>query len=577
MSSNKSCVDLLWSRVGQSPDLPFLYYKQQQDYLPLTYKEVWDKVVALREYLRQQGIQKGDKVAIMSNNRPEWVVSDMAIMSLGAVVVPIYPTLSQEDMAYILKDSDSKIAIVELKQHVDFAEEDIQEGNALSLISILDPSNHTTFSQVLETVSEDTGFNSTSIRSDDVASIVYTSGTTGNPKGVMLTHGNFISNVEDIQAALPLTHTDRVLSFLPLSHVFERTAGYYTVLAIGGQIYYAESITSVAEDMLLAKPTVLVSVPRLYEKIQAKIVAGLTGAKKPLFNAASSFGLKYGKFSDKKSSVFHKLILKLWDTLVFSKIRQKTGGHLRFFVSGGAPLGKELGNFFRAVGLLIIEGYGQTETSPVVACNRPGAFKMGSIGLPLERVEVKIAEDGELLVKGPNVMKGYYKKPEKTAETMSKDGWLHTGDIAHIDEDGFIFIVDRKKDLIVLSNGKNIPPQVIEKKLAMSQFISQVVVTGEGRNYITALIVPDYERLVALNPKLAGLDNAALASNADVMAVIQSEIDQQSAEFSRYEKIKKFILLEEELTQEGGELTPTLKPKRKVVKEKFGHLIEAMY
>jgi long-chain acyl-CoA synthetase len=250
---------------------------------------------------------------------------------------------------------------------------------------------------------------------------------------------------------------------------------------------------------------------------------------------------------------------------------------LRFFVSGGAPLGKELGNFFRAVGLLIIEGYGQTETSPVVACNRPGAFKMGSIGLPLERVEVKIAEDGELLVKGPNVMKGYYKKPEKTAETMSKDGWLHTGDIAHIDEDGFIFIVDRKKDLIVLSNGKNIPPQVIEKKLAMSQFISQVVVTGEGRNYITALIVPDYERLVALNPKLAGLDNAALASNADVMAVIQSEIDQQSAEFSRYEKIKKFILLEEELTQEGGELTPTLKPKRKVVKEKFGHLIEAMY
>ena len=513
----------------------------------------------------------------MSNNRPEWVVSDIAIMSLGAVVVPVYPTLSQEDTAYILKDSDSKVAIMELKQHVDFAKTFLANGGDVTILSISDTPGVDSFSSVLSKRSDDETFDSSSLLSDDVASIVYTSGTTGDPKGVMLTHGNFLSNVSDIREALPLSESDRVLSFLPLSHVFERTAGYYTVLAIGGQIYYAESITSVAQDMLLAKPTVLVSVPRLYEKIQAKIVAGLTGAKKPLFHMASSFGLRYGKFGDKKGSVFHALILKLWDTLVFSKIRQKTGGHLRFFVSGGAPLGKELGNFFRAVGLLIIEGYGQTETSPVVACNRTEAFKMGSIGLPLKSVQVKLAEDGELLVKGPNIMKGYYKKPEKTAQTVSEDGWLHTGDIANIDDDGFVFIVDRKKDLIVLSNGKNVPPQVIEKQVSMSQFISQVVVTGEGKNYITALIVPDYERLKDVHSALADLSNAALASHGDVMAVIQNEIDTQCSGFSRYEKIKKFTLLEEELSQEKGELTPTLKPKRKVVKEQYGDLIQAMY
>lgn len=577
MSSTNSCVDLLWSHVSQSPDLPFLYYKHAQNYTPLTFKEVWAQVCSLRDYLKEQGVKKGDKVAIMSNNRPEWVVSDIAIMSLGAVVVPVYPTLSQEDMAYILKDSDSVIGIMELKQHVDFARTYIEAGNELKIISIQENPDETSFSSIVGTASSDDSFDSNSLSHDDVASIVYTSGTTGDPKGVMLTHGNFLSNVEDIQDALPLSVSDRVLSFLPLSHVFERTAGYYTVLAIGGQIYYAESITSVAQDMLLAKPTVLVSVPRLYEKIQAKIVAGLTGAKKPLFHSASNFGLKYGKFGDKKSSVFHNIILKLWDKLVFSKIRQKTGGHLRFFVSGGAPLGKELGNFFRAVGLLIIEGYGQTETSPVVACNRPDAFKMGSIGLPLKHVEVKLAEDGELLVRGPNIMKGYYKKPDKTDETVSKEGWLHTGDIAKIDDDGFVFIIDRKKDLIVLSNGKNIPPQLIEKQVAMSQFISQVVVTGEGKNYITALIVPDYERIQTVFPNLADIDSEALAGHEDVMTLIQNELDQQCVGFSRYEKIKKFTLLGRELTQEYGELTPTLKPKRKVVKDKYGDLIQAMY
>lgn len=577
MSSTTSCVDLLWSRVSQTPDLPFLYYKKAQQYCPLTYKEVWSQVCSLREYLIEQGIKKDDKVAIMSNNRPEWVVADMAIMSLGAVVVPVYPTLSQEDMAYILDDSDTVLAIMELKQHVDFARAFVTSGHSLKIVSIQELPGEVSFSSIVNKVSANTMHDTKRVSLDDVASIVYTSGTTGNPKGVMLTHGNFLSNVEDIRDALPLSSSDRVLSFLPLSHVFERTAGYYTVLAIGGKIYYAESITSVAQDMLLAKPTVLVSVPRLYEKIQAKIVAGLTGVKKTLFYLASKFGLKYGKFGDKNTSIFHTIILKFWDTLVFSKIRQKTGGHLRFFVSGGAPLGKELGDFFRAVGLLIIEGYGQTETSPVVACNRLDAFKMGSIGLPLKSVEVMLAEDGELLVRGPNIMKGYYKQPDKTAETVSQEGWLHTGDVATIDDDGFVFIVDRKKDLIVLSNGKKIPPQMIEKQVAMSPFISQVVVTGEGRNYITALIVPDYQRIKEVYPKLAGIDTQSLAHHGDVMTLIQDEIDQQCIGLSRYEKIKKFTLLGRELTQEDGELTPTLKPKRKVVKEIYGDLIQAMY
>jgi long-chain acyl-CoA synthetase len=586
MHSFQNLVEVFKSHVTTQSERGFLYVKKGGLYKELSYSVLWKDILVLVAYLEESGFCPGDRAAIMCNNRPEWVVIDMAILALGGVVVPVYPTLSDEEAAYIISNSGSSIVFVETKDHASFLSKmwgvlptlkhavviddnvPISLDNTLSYMSILEEFQGRDFEPDLSAV-----------KGDDVASLVYTSGTTGPPKGVMLTHANFLANVMGIIEAVPLSSEDTFLSFLPLSHVFERTAGYYLMLYLGGKIYYARSIRTVGEDMLEVSPTVMISVPRLYEKIKSKVELGLSGLKKTLFYWALNLGRKCGVYGDNSPSSFQRFLVYLADILVYSKLRQKTGGRLRFFVSGGAPLGRELGDFFRGLGILIVEGYGQTESSPVIACNSPGSYKMGSVGKALSNVEIKLSEEGELLARGPSIMKGYWHLDEKTRDTIDSDGWLYTGDIAEIDLQHFITIVDRKKDLIILSNGKNIAPQRIETALMLDPYIEQVIILGEKRQYVSALIVPDFERLaefVAKN-RLQDLSVDALLKHPKVQAFYSARVNESLRMFSNYERVKHFVLMCEAFTQENGELTPTLKPKRKYISEKYHDIIHNLY
>ncbi len=560
---------LLYQNVRIRPNREALYAKVGGRYQPLTYVQVYDQVRSFAFGLQDLGLKRGERVALLCKNRPEWVVADLAVMALGAVVVPIYPTLTPPEIDYIMQDCAAKIAIVETANYIPKAE----------TVIVIEKSSHLRFSDLLKNKGSEKEFLDTmqSVTRDDLASIVYTSGTTGNPKGVMLTHGNFLSNVEDVLQVLPLTDQEVVLSFLPLSHVFERTAGYYSLLAIGGKVYYAENMDTVGDNIRECKPTVVVSVPRLYEKIQARILDGLHGLKKPIFYWALKVGQRQRKSNHR--TVWEKLEYWFAKKLVINKVQARTGGRLRFFVSGGAPLGRELGRFFENLGLLIIEGYGLTEAAPIICCNRLDSYKMGTIGLPLPSQTIKLAEDGELLVKGPNIMKGYLNQETATKEAIDTEGWLHTGDIATIDSDGFVSIVDRKKEIIVLSNGKKVPPQVIERVLTTSKFISQVVAIGEKRNYLTALIVPHIVRLkkVAAKKGIKFGNDAELLKNPGVIEFYGQLVSQKLTDFANFEKVKKFVLLDHELSHETGELTPSLKPRRKIISEKFADQIEKMY
>ncbi len=579
-------VDIFKCHVDKHPDRGFLYVHKDAAYKELSYKGLWSKICALVSYLDKQGFSPGDRVAIMCSNRPEWVIIDMAVLALGGVVVPIYPTVSDEEAAYILSDSGASTLFVETKDHVRFLSSILPTHPTLKNGIIIDDNSPITLENmhalsIILNEHKDSAFSAdlSKVVPSTMASFIYTSGTTGPPKGVMLTHANFLANISGITAAIPLSSDDIFLSFLPLSHVFERTTGYYLMLFLGGKIYYARSINTVGEDMTRVSPTVMISVPRLYEKIKAKVELGLSGPKKSLFYWALNLGLVCGPYGDKPPSFFQRLLLVIADRLVYSKLRKKTGGALRFFVSGGAPLGQELGDFFRGLGILIVEGYGQTESSPVIACNSPGSYKMGSVGKVLNNIMFKLSADGELLVKGPSIMKGYWQKLEKTREAVDSNGWLATGDIAEIDAHNFITIVDRKKDIIVLSNGKNVAPQRIEKRLMLDSFINQAIVLGENQNYVGALIVPDFDRLsefVSRN-KLTGLSQEALVKDPKVMAFYDAKIAEILQVFSSYERVKRFALLQQEFTQEEGDLTPTLKPKRKLIREKYKRTIQSLY
>jgi len=581
----QNLAQLLMTQVQQRPDKGALFSKIGGVYRAITYRDLADKVASFAAFLKSEGVKKNDKVVIYAHNCPEWVIADFATLLLGAVSVPIYPTLGDEQSQYIIQNSEAKIAVVEGQNQFDnispLLETKLKRVIGISTINSDEDVAVTQFSVALaqNQVGMDSFKWDTVVRSQ-LASIVYTSGTTGVPKGVQLSHDNFLSNVEDICEVFPFSDKEVVLSFLPLSHVFERTAGYYTVLSLGGSIYYAESMDTIGDNIRESKPTVVVSVPRLYEKIQGRVLDGLKGIKKPIFYWAQKVGSTYQRALKNGSvSGFLKLKHSIADRLVFEKVRQRTGGRLRFFVSGGAPLGKSLGEFFENMGILIIEGYGLTETSPVIAANTPDDYRIGTVGRALPRVETKVSEEGELLVKGPSIMLGYYKMPVETKEVLESDGWFHTGDIVEIDKEGFIRIVDRKKDLIVLSNGKKVAPQFIEGILLQSPYISQVVVVGEKRNYISALIVPNIEKLETL-----GWCKAIMASHPlewvhhqDVRQFIWAEIEALCVHLGRYQHIKRFALLSSEFTQEAGELTPTLKIKRRVIRERFANEIEGLY
>ncbi len=537
------------------------------------------------------GVRKGAVVGILSENRPEWTFADLGILSLGAASVPIYPTSSCQDILYILQNAEIEILFVSsseqlqriqpaLKDHPDlrhvivFEPEASENPAVLTLAGLIERgrrlglNNDNLYDGFVDAVS-----------ASDLATLIYTSGTTGPPKGVMLTHGNFVQNYLGARERIRIGESDVALSFLPLSHVFERLAGYYFMAFSGAVIAYARNMQSVPEDILEVRPTVGAAVPRFYEKIHAKIMervtAGPTTARL-IFHWALRVGRRYRESS--RPSIFSRIEFKLAECLVFKKIRASLGGKLRFFISGGAPLSAELGRFFYACGVLILEGYGLTETSPVISVNTPEQIRFGTVGQALSNVEVKIAEDGEILTRGPCVMAGYYRNPEATSACM-KEGWFFTGDIGEFDRDGFLKITDRKKDLIITSGGKNISPQNIENLILADPLFSQAVILGDKRNYLVALIVPNKNELCR-EARTAGLPEmswTSLLASPEVAGLMEKRLRQRTHDLAAYEQIKYFALLEREFTQEAGELTPTLKVKRKVVCEKHRDLIESLY
>ncbi len=579
------------------PDKTGLMFKKGGSYQSITYREIHEIVSKLANGLASLGVQKGDKVVLLSENRVEWAWTDYAILSNGAVTVPIYPTLLAPHIKFITNNSDAKVVIVSNEHQLSKVLEVLDELKTVEQLVIIEPgeTKHDkliTFQELQEKGAayqkehpEEIEQRIQAVEPEDLATIIYTSGTTGEPKGVMLTHKNFLSNIEASLRALPITPDEIFLSFLPLSHVFERMVGHFLATYQGCTIAYAESIETVPQNLLEVRPTLMASVPRFFEKVYGRVMESLeagSAVKKSLFMWAIGVGkeaLRYKQNGKPIPGGLFALKYKLADKLVFSKLKERVGGRIKFFVSGGAPLSKEIGEFFASADLLILEGYGLTETSPVITVNRLEKYKFGSVGLPLDNVEVKIAEDGEILCKGPNVMKGYYKNEAATKEAIDEEGWFHTGDIGVIDEDGFLIITDRKKNLIVTAGGKNVAPQPIENLLITSQYIEQAVVIGDKRKFISALIVPNMDALKAFAQErgITYQSTRELLDHPEVQKLYRQEIDNVSKDLARYETIKKFALIEEPFTIESGELTPTLKVKRRIVEERYKDIIDKMY
>jgi long-chain acyl-CoA synthetase len=560
-------------------------------------KELFERIRDLALGFGSLGITSGDRVAIMSESRPEWVMSDMALLSLGAAVVPIYPTLSGAQARYIMEDAGVRLAVVSTKLQLDKMQEVRHLLPALEAVIVMDEGAAGASVMALEAVAARGHTRMTGewgagkefqagVRAVDpsqLATIIYTSGTTGEPKGVMLTHANLVSNLFAAREVLQLTSDDVALSFLPLSHAFERMASFLYLLT-GTTMIFAESFDTVGRDIALVRPTMVTGVPRVYEKMQARILekaAAVPGVKGALFKWGLGVTTRKARaqLRGKRSGPFTAVQANVADRLVFSKVRDGVGGRLRYAVSGSAPLPVSVMEFFTAIGMPIIEGYGLTETAPILTVNPPGALRAGSVGRPVRDVEIKIADDGEILARGANIMTGYYNKPAATAQVLH-EGWFHTGDIGAFDSEGYLSITDRKKDLLVTSGGKKIAPQPLENTLKRSPLVGEAVVLGDRRNFAAALIIPDFaaleRRLKDLGRPPAG-SREELTDREDVKGLYEEIITGLNHELSQYERIKKFALLPREFSIETGELTPTLKVKRKVVEEKFSQLIESLY
>ncbi|MBF0430068.1 MAG: long-chain fatty acid--CoA ligase [Fibrobacteria bacterium] len=572
-----------------------LYYKESGQYHGVPYTQLKSDIKFFSSGLLSLGLTPGDKVVLVSENRPEWVISDISIMQLGGINVPLFVNSSPEDMEYIIEHSEAKFLIASNATIVKKLE--AVKGSLGSLCSII--TMETLSSDVVDVLSmtdvKSSGHNDIEknqpeiekrllgLKSTDTASIIYTSGTTGKPKGVMLSHENFLSNVDACTRRVDLSEINSCLSFLPLCHVLERTAGYYTTFLSGIAIWYAESVETVPDNLVEAKPDLAVSVPRLYEKMYAKVIDAVekgSPVKKKIFSWAVKTGKAYfhNQIAGNAQPGLLSLHKKIAAKLVFDKLKVKLGGNLKFFISGGAPLSKDIAEFFGSAGILIYEGYGLTETSPVLAVNSQMGLSLGTVGRPLDNVEVKIAEDGEILAKGPNIMKGYFKNDEASKEIIDGEGWLHTGDIGEL-EDGYLKITDRKKDLIVTANGKNVAPQILENLLKLDPFITEAAVYGDKQSYLVALLVPDFEKLkeLAEEKEINYKDMAELVQKYDVLEYFLERVDACQADLSGYHQVKKITLLAEDFTIDNAELTPSLKLKRRVVGEKHKKLIEKMY
>src|SRR5215204_5372645 len=579
-------------RRHNKPDA--LSYKIENVWKHLSGREVIEKIKNLALGLASLGIKAGDRVAIISENRPEWSLTDLAILSLRAVNVPIYTTQAVEQIRYILEDSGAKMLFISGKKLFKHAERAIQSVEQIEKLIFFDDDAKTDNSRAMtlaeverkgESFEGDTGqtFDEllAQVKTDDLATIIYTSGTTGEPKGVMLDHGNFVSNVIAISDGLPIRNTDRSLAVLPLSHIFERTV-FYVLCANGVSIHYCAAFDQIAAHLHEVRPTIMTAVPRLFEQVYHKIVKkgkSAGGWRTRLFDWSLEVGQEYWKAKDLHESVSPVLAAKqaLASRLVFSKWREGVGGSLRFFVFGGAPLSKKLSYAFWAAGISILQGYGMTEAC-VVCANRPEDTKVGSIGTPFEGIEMKINEpDGEILVRGRNVMQGYFDDPTETARVIDADGFYHTGDVGYRDKDSHFYVTDRIKDLFKLSNGKYVAPLQVESLLKQSPLISQPVVVGSGRKQVGALIVPDWEALKEVLKDEGVSFNGSreeMCEDPQVVKRVQREAGELTRELSDYERVKRVYLLPREFSIDKGEMTPTLKIKRSVIDEKYEEAID---
>ncbi|MBW1900949.1 MAG: long-chain fatty acid--CoA ligase [Deltaproteobacteria bacterium] len=571
-------------------------FKEDGQYTDISWNRMGDMVRNLAAFLISMGIRKGDIVAIFSPNRYEWWVSDLAVLSIGAADVPVYATNSAEEAFYMLDHSGARACFVGGQEHLEKILQAKGRLPNLEFIVVYDSVKHSsdnvvTFADALEKGRvEDTRdeFNNRigSIKPSDLATIIYTSGTTGLNKGVMLSHNNLISNIRQILEIREILKDEELfLSFLPLSHVLERTVGYYLPVSIGAKVAFAEDFSKLQQNLTEVRPTVIISVPRLYEKVRAGILSKVNEAapfKKALFNWAvrlASENLPYVCSKRQRKGLF-ALKYHFADRLIFSKLKKTLGmDRLRLTVSGGGPLSVSDAEFFLGMEIIVLEGFGLTETTPVTHVNRPWLIKPGTVGPPVKDTTVKLSEEGEILFKGPQVMMGYYKDKKGTREVFTEDGFFRSGDIGAIDEDGYLSITGRIKDIIITSGGKNISPQVIENSLKDSRFIEQVSIIGDRRKFLSALIIPAFDELRpwAQECGVAFRDNEELIQNDEVINLYEKEFERCTRHLSRVERIKKFRLLSTEWSQQTGELTPTLKIKRNVVEEKYRELIEEMY
>jgi len=589
-------VDLFFEAVDEHGDHPALASYGSGDWPSISYVEVLDRVRRVAGALGELGLSRGDRAAILSPNRPEWALADYGCLTSGVIDVPIYSTLTAGQVAYILRDAGARLVFASDAEQLAKLEEVRADCPDLEWVVVFDapselPEGTMSWDAFLEKGSARASAQSVdefrteaeSAEPEDTATILYTSGTTGDPKGVMLSHNNLQSNVRAASACLPLGRSDATLSFLPLSHVFQRMVDYL-LFNRGCPISYARSIESVPDDLKLVRPTVVVSVPRLYEKVYAK-VTGATGVKGALIGWATGVGHRWAeaKLAGRTPGALTRLQYRLAGALVFGKIYQGVGGRLRYFVSGGAPLAPEINRFFFSAGIMILEGYGLTETSPVTNVNTPldfpTNFRIGTVGKPVASTEVRIAEDGEILIRGPQVMKGYYKRPEDTREAIDENGWFHTGDIGELDADGFLRITDRKKDIIVTAGGKNVAPQPIENRLKKNRYFDQPVLLGDRERFITLLVVPDLAAVEAWARErgVAGTTVGEFLSAPEVQNFLLGEMKRELSDLSSFEMPKKLVLVDEPFTIEDGSLTPTQKIKRRVVHERHREVLKQVY
>ena len=588
-------TQLFFDAVERHDKPDALQHKVNGVYKPISSRALAERVRRAGLGLTELGVAAGDRVGIMSENRPEWAIADYACLTTLLSDVPLYPNLPAEQAAFILRDSGAVAVFVSdaaqaakivqcraslpaLRHVITFAA-DRHAGADLTLAE-LEARGATVDTEARRAEYRRRALTATP---DDVATLIYTSGTTGEPKGVMMTHDNLYSNVMASAVQIPFAGRDTCLSFLPLSHIFERMAGHYLMFQVGCSIAYAQSMDTVPVDMQTVKPSLVLSVPRLYEKMYARVLENaLAGraVKQRIFFWARGVAERWAdiRLAGGEPRGLLALQYRIAQKLVFSKLKARTGGQLRYFVSGGAPLAAEINKFFYAAGLEILEGYGLTETSPVIAVNTPSAFRIGTVGKPIPGVEVMIAADGEILTRGPHVMKGYYKKPEATREVIDAEGWFHTGDIGELHDD-FLSITDRKKDIIVTAGGKNIAPQPIENLIKTNKYVSQAVVIGDKRKFPIVLIVPNWEQVekYAKLKNIIWTDRAQLLQMPTIHAKMEKEVFGQLHGLARFEMPKKMALLEHDFSIERGELTPKLSVKRRVIDKTYKSVIDSLY